>query len=63
MNILDKQKTITQFFKSTTKKTSSQEPSNPEKTIIEQVPGVTLIPNFITESEETFLWNEPRGSL
>jgi alkylated DNA repair dioxygenase AlkB len=58
MNILDKQKTITQFFKSTTKKTSAQEPNKPEKTIIEQVPGVILITNFITESEETFLWNE-----
>lgn len=52
-----KQTTLRDFFKSTVS-TPKVDPYKKEKIIYTQVPGLSLTKNFITEAEETFLWNE-----
>lgn len=58
MDTLLKQKSLTDFFQSKVKKTILNEPLLKEKTVIDAVPGLLIVKNFITEAEETCLWKE-----
>ena len=53
------QKTLTSFFKVNNTSSQSQSDKNKKQTkILDIVPGLSLTTNFITEAEETYLWQE-----
>lgn len=58
MDPFPKQKLLNDFFKPTSSSQLKQKPELKSLPIILPVPGLRLIKNFITEAEETFLWQE-----
>lgn len=55
---VNNQKSLFSFFKSSSKDKPASSSSVQNKTCLDSIPGLTLITNFISEAEETYIWRE-----